>query len=422
MVHGNTGQVNQRTYDDRARLTTDTVSGVSALSYGYDGANNVKSFGDQLAPSSNRTTSYDKVDRLLTATAPGLWGSASYAYDALGNRTAETVAGVATDYTYDNHNRLDTSRRKPSMRPLLLVWDAAGRLASSSDGTQYLYDGHDRRVRKSSTYVGCFPAANASSATVLVANNASVTACLQAASAGSYSVAGLTAGGTCKALTGIPSYPDESLCNLSCTAKNTDVCGGATALSVFSTAPEETLYHYDLGGHIIAETRPDGSKLRDYIYLAGKLRVVDGCLNSGPCTERERCHTDHLGTVFARTDSAGNVAARFQHKPWGERVSAAVSTSADGDRQYNGRVFHSGTGFHDYGARLYWPEIGRFVSADTYSGTIEKPASLNRYSNVLNNPHKYVDTDGRDPVQCRILERPVSYGYLERSGLADPML
>lgn len=36
--------------------------------------------------------------------------------------------------------------------------------------------------------------------------------------------------------------------------------------------------------------------------------------------------------------------------------------------QYNGRVFDPGTGFHDYGARLYWPQIGRFVSADSVMG------------------------------------------------------
>jgi RHS repeat-associated protein len=69
-----------------------------------------------------------------------------------------------------------------------------------------------------------------------------------------------------------------------------------------------------------------------------------------------------------------------------------------GDRQYNGRVYDPGTGFHDYGARMYWPGIARFVSADTYVGNVSNPASLNRYSYVLNNPYKYVDPDGRNPV------------------------
>jgi RHS repeat-associated protein len=89
--------------------------------------------------------------------------------------------------------------------------------------------------------------------------------------------------------------------------------------------------------------------------------------------------------------------------------------------QYNGRVFDPGTGFHDYGARMYWPQIGRFISADSYQGDIRNPASLNRYSYVLNNPYRYVDPNGHDPVQSRILENPISYDYLVRSGF-DPTM
>jgi RHS repeat-associated protein len=43
--------------------------------------------------------------------------------------------------------------------------------------------------------------------------------------------------------------------------------------------------------------------------------------------------------------------------------------------QYNGRVYDPGTGFHDYGARLYWPQIGRFVSADPAAPNLKNPAS-----------------------------------------------
>lgn len=65
------------------------------------------------------------------------------------------------------------------------------------------------------------------------------------------------------------------------------------------------------------------------------------------------------------------------------------------DIQYNGRIYDPSTGFHDYGARLYWPEIGRFVSVDPAGTHLENPASLNRYAYVLNNPYRYVDPDGR---------------------------
>ena len=71
-------------------------------------------------------------------------------------------------------------------------------------------------------------------------------------------------------------------------------------------------------------------------------------------------------------------------------------TASDPSSQYNGRVYDPGTGFHDYGARMYWPQIGRFVSADSYRGNPANPASLNLYSYVHNNPYKYVDPTGHD--------------------------
>jgi hypothetical protein len=46
---------------------------------------------------------------------------------------------------------------------------------------------------------------------------------------------------------------------------------------------------------------------------------------------------------------------------------------------------------------MYWPQIGRFISADTYAGDPSDPASLNRYSYVHNNPYKYTDPTGHCP-------------------------
>jgi RHS repeat-associated protein len=81
-------------------------------------------------------------------------------------------------------------------------------------------------------------------------------------------------------------------------------------------------------------------------------------------------------------------------------------TASDRANQYNGRVYDPGTGFHDYGARMYWPQIGRFISADSYQGNIANPASLNRYSYVLNNPYRYVDPTGYAPHTVEELMDP----------------
>lgn len=44
--------------------------------------------------------------------------------------------------------------------------------------------------------------------------------------------------------------------------------------------------------------------------------------------------------------------------------------------------------------RGYKPELGRFISEDTYEGDISNPLSLNLYTYVHNNPLRYIDPTG----------------------------
>jgi hypothetical protein len=48
----------------------------------------------------------------------------------------------------------------------------------------------------------------------------------------------------------------------------------------------------------------------------------------------------------------------------------------------------------------YHPEAGRFLTRDPVRGRITAPQSLNPYTYCFNNPLKYVDPDGRDPIFC----------------------
>ncbi len=45
-----------------------------------------------------------------------------------------------------------------------------------------------------------------------------------------------------------------------------------------------------------------------------------------------------------------------------------------------------------YGARLYKPEIGRFITPDTIVPDYASPQSLNRYAYVLSNPMNHSTT------------------------------
>ncbi len=60
---------------------------------------------------------------------------------------------------------------------------------------------------------------------------------------------------------------------------------------------------------------------------------------------------------------------------------------------YNGKEKQADTGWDDYGARMYMPELGRWGVVDPLA---EKHLNLSPYVYCTNNPVKYVDADGRD--------------------------
>ncbi|WP_158454081.1 RHS repeat-associated core domain-containing protein [Paenibacillus durus] len=64
-------------------------------------------------------------------------------------------------------------------------------------------------------------------------------------------------------------------------------------------------------------------------------------------------------------------------------------------------------------ARYYEPEIGRFVSEDTYRGQIDDPQSLNLYTYVGNNPPKYTDPSGNCFWDACILEGTAAAALVE---------
>jgi RHS repeat-associated protein len=61
---------------------------------------------------------------------------------------------------------------------------------------------------------------------------------------------------------------------------------------------------------------------------------------------------------------------RYYNKPYG----------------YNGEAHDMDSGLQFLRARYYDPSMGRFISRDSYLGSIMQPLSLNRYDYTQNNP------------------------------------
>jgi RHS repeat-associated protein len=137
-------------------------------------------------------------------------------------------------------------------------------------------------------------------------------------------------------------------------------------------------------------------------YYLPELRIEDGATIKYFDGFAERSadgtlkfyHGDHLGSSTLVTDASGSVVHRQAYKPYGEdRVAepAGTFTVAAGLRyQFNYKEKEQdGSGFYDYGARLYNPATGRWLSADDQSND-----GHNRYAYVQNNPLRYVDPTG----------------------------
>jgi RHS repeat-associated protein len=98
-------------------------------------------------------------------------------------------------------------------------------------------------------------------------------------------------------------------------------------------------------------------------------------------------HGDHLGSSTVVTDASQAVIHRIAYMPYGADRGVAGGSFTP-RYQFNFKEKES-TGFYDYGARLYDPATGRWLSADS---SLDDGA--NRYAYVNDNPLAYVDPTG----------------------------
>jgi RHS repeat-associated protein len=141
-------------------------------------------------------------------------------------------------------------------------------------------------------------------------------------------------------------------------------------------------------------------------YYLPSVRVEDGGLRKFFGSFAERApdgtlrfyHGDHLGSSTLVTDAAGTIVHRAAYLPYGGEAAPPAGNFTP-RYQFNFKEKEAswyGQGLYDYGARLYNPATGRWLSADTSAAD-----GLNRYAYVRNNPTASLDPTGHETVWSR---------------------
>jgi RHS repeat-associated protein len=132
-------------------------------------------------------------------------------------------------------------------------------------------------------------------------------------------------------------------------------------------------------------------------------------------------YSDHLGSINVVTDNSGTVVARQSFDAWGRKRNATDWTYDNVDdyelswlhRGYTGHEMLPEFGLINMNGRLYDNYIGRMLSPDEYSGQDGTSQSFNRYTYAFNNPLKYSDPGGENPIiGPAVYNAIMSQGYI----------
>jgi RHS repeat-associated protein len=117
--------------------------------------------------------------------------------------------------------------------------------------------------------------------------------------------------------------------------------------------------------------------------VGNHFAMEEGTTDGGAVT-LSYLHTDHLGSVTAATDEAGNLVWRNDYTPFGEQATDDNSKYA----LFTAKQLDNDTGLYYFNARWYDPEMGRFESEDPVRD------GANWYGYCHNNPIGFIDHFG----------------------------
>jgi RHS repeat-associated protein len=156
-----------------------------------------------------------------------------------------------------------------------------------------------------------------------------------------------------------------------------------------------TRFVYDVGGGL-PTLLDDGT--RKYVWGANGLAYAVQGAGNGTV---EVYHTDGLGSVRAISDGTTptpQVMQIYQADEFG--IPTAVQGAVGQPMQFTGEQRDAETSLVYLRARMYDPQVGRFLQRDPFPGFTALPGTMHRYAYVDNNPVSAVDPSGLSTSQA----------------------
>ena len=469
-------------YDNMGRVRSKTANGVQT-SYQYDSLGRVyqelspKSFKgyfyegvsqyakEQLVGINHQTMysstqyEYDAEMRIAQVKESGNL-TATYTYDANGNKVSETLAnGVVSTYTYNGCNKVTKLVTKSGNSDIssyeysyYLDGSDACKVRNENgiiETTSYDYDGLKRLTRESisngktaDTY--SYEYDDYGNRSKMVANGSE-----EYETVYDYTVNGKYTALLQKEIKTVEETSNATISD-GLAISPTDLITSTAA----DAKTEETAYSYDANGNQITKTAEsktetntydglnqligftDGETTASYKYNADGLRTsktVDGKTINHIWDGNKQIVVDmddsdwYSAEVYVRgtnllakfSKQSGNVKTDYQYYTQNAHGDVVNLTDADGAVtksytydafgveqniddadtnafRYCGEYYDAETGTIYLRARYYSPTTGRFISRDTFVGRKEDPLSLNKYTYCANNPVIFTDPQGLD--------------------------
>ena len=152
------------------------------------------------------------------------------------------------------------------------------------------------------------------------------------------------------------------------------------------------------------EVNTGTGNIKEWNYIAGGDGLAAIYINDNGNKTLHWVAKDHLGSIMGLYNESGVMEEEYSYDAWGRRRSPASWAYITGNpsnlitRGYTEHEHLDKFVLINMNGRLYDPVLGRMFSPDNFVQNASSTQSLNRYSYANNNPLKFVDPDGNNPL------------------------